>query len=209
MVEFESAPIFAHVKKKSIDTTPVGLEGCRKEVGSEKVLLGLSGGVDSAVVATLLQRAIGDQVTCIFVDNGLLRLGEGEEVMNTFREHFGVEVRRVEAEQRFLTQLVGITDPEEKRKIIGRVFIEVFQEEAKKVDGATWLAQGTIYPDIIESAGIEGSQEDCTKTETGTGSGDRCIPVNHVIGTQTWKGFHCQSLSALHCPRCLYLSKPG
>ena len=141
----------------------------RTDVGPDKVLLGLSGGVDSAVVAALLNQAIGDQLTCIFVDNGLLRLGEGDQVMSTFQKHFGVHVRRVDAEQRFLTELVGVTDPEEKRKIIGRVFIEVFQEEASKVDGAVWLAQGTIYPDIIESAGIEGTSAKVIKSHHNVG----------------------------------------
>jgi GMP synthase (glutamine-hydrolysing) len=141
----------------------------RTDVGTDEVLLGLSGGVDSAVVAALLHQAIGDQLTCIFVDTGLLRLGEGDQVMNTFQEHFGVDVRRVDAEQRFLTELVGVTDPEEKRKIIGRVFIEVFQDEAKKVEGVAWLAQGTIYPDIIESAGIEGTSTKVIKSHHNVG----------------------------------------
>lgn len=139
------------------------------DVGSDKVLLGLSGGVDSAVVAALLHQAIGDQLTCLFVDNGLLRLGEGDQVMNTFKEHFGVDVRRIDAEQRFLAELAGVADPEEKRKIIGRVFIEVFQEEARKVNGVVWLAQGTIYPDIIESAGIEGSTAKVIKSHHNVG----------------------------------------
>jgi GMP synthase (glutamine-hydrolysing) len=141
----------------------------REDVGSDKVLLGLSGGVDSAVVAALLHEAIGDQLICIFVDNGLLRLGEGDQVMSTFQEHFGVNVRRVDAEENFLTELIGVTDPEEKRKIIGRVFIEVFQEEASKVDGVAWLAQGTIYPDIIESAGIPGASAKVIKSHHNVG----------------------------------------
>ena len=123
-----------------------------QQVGQDEVMLGLSGGVDSSVVAALLHRAIGKQLTCIFVDNGLLRLNEGDQVMATFAEHMGVKVIRVDAEHRFLDALKGEADPEKKRKIIGHVFIEVFEEQAAKVKGAKWLAQGTIYPDVIESA---------------------------------------------------------
>ncbi len=126
--------------------------GVRTQVGSDEVVLGLSGGVDSSVVAALLHRAIGKQLTCIFVDNGLLRLNEGDQVMATFAEHMGVKVIRVDAESRFLGALLGVADPELKRKAIGRVFIEVFEEQAAKIKGAKWLAQGTIYPDVIESA---------------------------------------------------------
>jgi GMP synthase (glutamine-hydrolysing) len=125
----------------------------RAQVGKDEVVLGLSGGVDSSVVAALLHRAIGKQLTCIFVDTGLLRLNEGDQVMSTFAEHMGVKVIRVNAEERFLSALAGVADPEEKRKIIGRVFIEVFEEEAHRIKGVQWLAQGTIYPDVIESAG--------------------------------------------------------
>jgi GMP synthase (glutamine-hydrolysing) len=129
------------------------IERVRAEVGQANVLLGLSGGVDSSVVAALLQRAIGDQLVCVFVDHGLLRLGESEQVMRTFREHLGVRVVRVDAESRFLGALAGVTDPEMKRKVIGRIFVEVFEEEAKRIPGVQDLAQGTIYPDVIESAG--------------------------------------------------------
>jgi len=129
------------------------IERVRAQVGTGKVLLGLSGGVDSSVVAALLHRAIGDQLVCVFVDHGLLRLGEGDQVMDTFAEHLGVRVIRVDAEQRMLSALEGVQDPEAKRKIIGRVFIEVFDEEAHKLSGVRFLAQGTIYPDVIESAG--------------------------------------------------------
>jgi len=123
------------------------------QVGGDAVLLGLSGGVDSSVVAALLHRAIGDQLTCVFVDNGLLRLDEGDQVMATFAEHMGVKVIRVDAEARFLTALDGIDEPERKRKVIGNLFIEIFEEEAGRLAGVEWLAQGTIYPDVIESAG--------------------------------------------------------
>lgn len=127
----------------------------RSQVGSGHVLLGLSGGVDSAVTATLLHRAIGDQLTCVFVDNGLLRLNEGDQVMATFAEHMGVRVIRIDAEARFLQALRGVTNPEEKRKVIGRLFIEVFEEQANMLQNVQYLAQGTIYPDVIESAGIK------------------------------------------------------
>jgi GMP synthase (glutamine-hydrolysing) len=127
----------------------------REQVGSDQVLLGLSGGVDSSVLAALLHRAIGSQLTCVFVDHGLLRLAEGDQVMATFAEHMGVRVIRVDAEARFLQALAGEADPEQKRKVIGRVFIEVFDEEAAKLKDVKWLAQGTIYPDVIESAGTK------------------------------------------------------
>ncbi len=124
----------------------------RARVGSDKVLLGLSGGVDSSVVAALLHRAIGSQLTCVFVDNGLLRKNEGDAVMAMFAEHMGVTVIRVDAEKNFLDKLAGAADPEQKRKIIGNTFIEIFDTEATKLQGVKWLAQGTIYPDVIESA---------------------------------------------------------
>ncbi|MCC7411317.1 MAG: glutamine-hydrolyzing GMP synthase [Gammaproteobacteria bacterium] len=125
----------------------------RAQIGDGHVLLALSGGVDSSVVAALLHRAIGERLTCVFVDNGLLRLDEGDQVMATFAEHMGVRVLRVDAEARFLAALAGVHDPEAKRKIIGQQFIEVFEEQATALAGIEWLAQGTIYPDVIESAG--------------------------------------------------------
>lgn len=128
------------------------VENIRKQVGSDHVLLGLSGGVDSSVVAALLHRAIGDQLTCIFVDHGLLRLNEGEQVMKTFADNLGVRVIHVDATHHFLSALAGFSDPETKRKIIGREFITVFQQEAEDIPNVKWLAQGTIYPDVIESA---------------------------------------------------------
>ncbi len=125
----------------------------RARVGQDEVVLGLSGGVDSSVVAALLHKAIGEQLTCIFVDTGLLRYREGDQVMEQFAEHMGVQVIRIDAEARFLAKLEGLTDPEDKRKAIGNLFIDIFEEEAGKLANAKWLAQGTIYPDVIESAG--------------------------------------------------------
>ena len=125
----------------------------REQVGKEEVILGLSGGVDSSVAAALIHRAIGDQLTCVFVDHGLLRLDEGKMVMDMFGKNLGVKVVHVDATDQFMGHLKGVADPEEKRKIIGREFIEVFQDEAGKLQNAKWLAQGTIYPDVIESAG--------------------------------------------------------
>lgn len=130
------------------------IETIRSQVGKDRVLLALSGGVDSSVVAALLHQAIGDQLVCVFVDTGLLRLGEANQVMEMFEAHMGIHVIAVNAEQKFLNALHQIDCPEEKRKIIGRVFIEVFDREAQQLPGVTWLAQGTIYPDVIESAAI-------------------------------------------------------
>jgi GMP synthase (glutamine-hydrolysing) len=129
------------------------VEAIRKQVGSDEVILGLSGGVDSSVAAALIHRAIGDQLTCVFVDHGLLRLDEGKMVMNMFGKNLGVKVIHVDATEQFMGKLAGVSDPEAKRKIIGREFVEVFQAEAGKLKNAKWLAQGTIYPDVIESAG--------------------------------------------------------
>ncbi len=145
------------------------IERVRKQVGSDHVILGLSGGVDSSVVAALLHKAIGDQLTCVFVDNGLLRLHEGDQVMSTFAEHMGVKVIRVDAEQRFLKALKGVADPEQKRKIIGNLFIDVFDEEAGKIKNARFLAQGTIYPDVIESAGASTGKAHLIKSHHNVG----------------------------------------
>jgi GMP synthase (glutamine-hydrolysing) len=145
------------------------IERARAQVGTGKVLLGLSGGVDSSVVAALLHRAIGDQLTCVFVDHGLLRLGEAEQVMSTFATHLGVRVIRVDAGARFLAALAGVTDPEAKRKIIGRTFIEVFEEEAHRLKGVRFLAQGTIYPDVIESAGARTGKAHVIKSHHNVG----------------------------------------
>jgi GMP synthase (glutamine-hydrolysing) len=142
----------------------------RAQVGDGKVLLGLSGGVDSSVVAALLHKAIGDQLLCVFVDNGLLRHHEGDQVMATFAEHMGVRVIRVDAEARFLQALKGIDDPEQKRKVIGNLFITVFEEESDKLSGEVeWLAQGTIYPDVIESAGARTGKAHLIKSHHNVG----------------------------------------
>jgi len=145
------------------------VERIRGQVGEGEVILGLSGGVDSSVVAALLHRAIGDQLACVFVDNGLLRLGEGDKVMATFARHFGMRVIRVDAEARFLDKLAGVEDPEEKRRVIGGEFIAVFDEQAAAFRNARYLAQGTIYPDVIESAG-------------GSKGGAHVIKSHHNVG---------------------------
>ena len=141
----------------------------RAQVGSDKVLLGLSGGVDSSVVAALLHKAIGDQLTCVFVDNGLLRLHEGDQVMATFAKNMGIKVIRADAEALFLSKLAGVDDPERKRKIIGNTFIEVFDAEAARLQDVHWLAQGTIYPDVIESAGSKTGKAHVIKSHHNVG----------------------------------------
>jgi len=141
----------------------------RAQVGSDEVILGLSGGVDSSVVAALLHKAIGDQLTCVFVDNGLLRLNEGEMVMQMFARNLGVKVIHVDATAQFMGHLAGVSDPEAKRKIIGREFVEVFQAEAARLPSAKWLAQGTIYPDVIESAGAKTGKAHAIKSHQNVG----------------------------------------
>jgi GMP synthase (glutamine-hydrolysing) len=150
------------------------IDRVRTQVGRGRVLLGLSGGVDSSVVAALLHRAIGDQLTCVFVDHGLLRYQEGDQVMRIFEKNLGVKVIRVDAEARFLAALAGVSDPEAKRKIIGRLFVEVFDEEAQKLTGnaeagVEFLAQGTIYPDVIESAGAKTGKAHLIKSHHNVG----------------------------------------
>ncbi len=145
------------------------IEKVRAQVGKEEVILGLSGGVDSSVVAALLHRAIGDQLTCVFVDNGLLRLNEAGQVMQTFARNLGVRVIHVDATAQFMGHLAGVSDPEQKRKIIGREFVEVFQAEAQKLPNAKWLAQGTIYPDVIESAGAKTGKAHAIKSHHNVG----------------------------------------
>jgi GMP synthase (glutamine-hydrolysing) len=145
------------------------IERVRGEVGRDRVLLGLSGGVDSSVVAALLHAAIGDQLSCVFVDHGLLRLGEGDQVMETFARHLGIRVIRIDASDRFFAALGDEDDPERKRKIIGRLFVEVFEEESRKIEGVKWLAQGTIYPDVIESAGARTGKAHVIKSHHNVG----------------------------------------
>jgi len=145
------------------------VERIRAQVGSDEVILGLSGGVDSSVAAALIHKAIGDQLTCVFVDHGLLRFKEGEQVMETFAKHLGVRVVHVNATDEFMGQLKGVTDPEAKRKIIGKAFVDVFQREAGKRANAKWLAQGTIYPDVIESAGAKTGKATSIKSHHNVG----------------------------------------
>jgi GMP synthase (glutamine-hydrolysing) len=149
----------------------------RETVGTDHVVLGLSGGVDSSVVAALLHKAIDKQLTCVFVDTGLLRLDEGNQVMAMFAEHMGVHVIRVDAEQRYLDALKGVSDPEAKRKIIGNLFVEIFDEEAGKLTDAKWLAQGTIYPDVIESAGSKSGKAHLIKSHHNVGG----LPENMTL----------------------------
>lgn len=149
-----------HIAEVQQDWTPdsfvsMTIDNLKTQIGSEKVILGLSGGVDSTVAAVLLHQAIGDQLSCIFVNNGLLRKDEFSSVLNQYHG-MGLNVKGVDASQRFLSQLAGVSDPEKKRKIIGNTFIDVFDDESKKIEGATWLAQGTIYPDVIESISVNG-----------------------------------------------------
>ncbi|MFC1796380.1 glutamine-hydrolyzing GMP synthase [Pseudomonadota bacterium] len=145
------------------------IDRIREQVGKDKVLLGLSGGVDSSVVAALLHQAIGDQLVCIFVDTGMLRYREPEQVMATFGRHMGVRVIKVDARERFLEALKGVKDPEDKRKVIGSQFIDVFEEQAKELGDAKWLAQGTIYPDVIESAGSKTGKAHVIKSHHNVG----------------------------------------
>jgi GMP synthase (glutamine-hydrolysing) len=151
------------------DYVSEAVEKIRAQAGQEEVILGLSGGVDSSVAAALIHRAIGDQLTCVFVDNGLLRLNEAEQVMKTFAKNLGVKVIHVDAGTEFLHHLTGVSDPEQKRKVIGREFVEVFQREAKKLPKAKWLAQGTIYPDVIESAGAKTKKAHTIKSHHNVG----------------------------------------
>ncbi|MBK8287064.1 MAG: glutamine-hydrolyzing GMP synthase [Ahniella sp.] len=141
----------------------------REQTGDEHVLLGLSGGVDSSVVAALLKRAIGDRLTCVFVDTGLLRQGEGDQVMQMMADNMGVKVIRVNAGPRYFSELAGVEDPEAKRKIIGRLFVEIFEAESNKLAGVKWLAQGTIYPDVIESAGAKTGKAHVIKSHHNVG----------------------------------------
>ena len=145
------------------------VERIKEKVGDDEVILGLSGGVDSSVVAMLLHQAIGDKLTCVFVDNGLLRLNEANQVMEMFGDHFGLNIVKVDAENRFLDALEGENDPEKKRKIIGHVFVDIFDEESKKQVNAKWLAQGTIYPDVIESAGSKTGKAHVIKSHHNVG----------------------------------------
>ncbi len=181
-------PEVTHTKQglRMLERFVVGIAGCeklwtteniiedsikrvREQVGSDQVMLGLSGGVDSSVVAALLHKAIGDQLTCVFVDHGLLRYKEGDQVMAMFAENMGIKVIRADVEDRFMAALAGETDPEKKRKIIGHEFIDVFDAESTKLKGVKWLAQGTIYPDVIESAGSKTGKAKVIKSHHNVG----------------------------------------
>jgi GMP synthase (glutamine-hydrolysing) len=151
------------------DYVPEAVQQIKSQVGREEVILGLSGGVDSSVAAALIHRAIGEQLTCVFVDHGLLRLNEARQVMNTFAKHMHVKVIPVDASADFMQALKGVADPEQKRKIIGKHFVDVFQREAGKVRNAKWLAQGTIYPDVIESAGAKTKKAQTIKSHHNVG----------------------------------------
>ena len=151
------------------DYVTEAVQKIRARVGAEEVILGLSGGVDSSVAAALIHKAIGPQLTCVFVDTGLLRLAEGAQVIDTFQKHMGLKLVHVDASSRFMGELAGVTDPEAKRKIIGREFVHVFQEEAAKLPNARWLAQGTIYPDVIESAGAKTKKATTIKSHHNVG----------------------------------------
>ena len=161
----------AHIIEDQIDRV-------RTLVGNDEVLLGLSGGVDSSVVAALLHRALGDKLTCVFVDTGLLRWQEGDQVMAMFAQHMGVKVIRVNAADRYFAALKGVDEPEAKRKIIGRLFIEIFEEEAARLSGVKWLAQGTIYPDVIESAGSKTGKAHVIKSHHNVGG----LPAHMRLG---------------------------
>ncbi|MBN6151580.1 glutamine-hydrolyzing GMP synthase [Xanthomonas sp. AmX2] len=150
----------------------------RAQVGDDEVILGLSGGVDSSVVAALLHKAIGDKLTCVFVDTGLLRWQEGDQVMAMFAEHMGVKVIRVDAAERYFAALAGVGDPEAKRKIIGNLFVEIFDEQAGRLANAKWLAQGTIYPDVIESAGSKTGKAHVIKSHHNVGG----LPEHMKLG---------------------------
>jgi GMP synthase (glutamine-hydrolysing) len=159
-------------------------EAVRRQVGNAKVICGLSGGVDSSVVASLVHEAIGDNLVCIFVDNGLLRKNERENVVSTFRNHFHMDLRVVDWSRQFLTGLAGITDPQQKRKIIGHEFIEAFKSEASKIPNAKFLAQGTLYPDVIESGSINAAASACEANQPGPGktAGAANIKLHHNVG---------------------------
>jgi GMP synthase (glutamine-hydrolysing) len=155
------------------DYVTEAVEKIRAQVGRDEVILGLSGGVDSSVAAALIHKAIGHQLTCVFVDTGLLRLNEGQQVVDTFQKHMGLKLIHIDASERFMRELAGVSDPEAKRKIIGREFVHVFQEEAARLEAAgkaaKWLAQGTIYPDVIESAGAKSKKATTIKSHHNVG----------------------------------------
>ena len=163
------------------DYAKEAVEKIRAEVGDEEVILGLSGGVDSSVTAALIHRAIGQRLTCVFVDNGLLRKNEREQVRETFEKNMGLKLIVVDAIDRFMNALAGVSDPEQKRKIIGREFVNVFQEEAAKIKNAKWLAQGTIYPDVIESAGAKTKKAKVIKSHHNVGGLPDYVDFKEIV----------------------------
>ena len=145
------------------------IEAIKEQVGSSQVICGLSGGVDSSVAAVLIHEAIGEQLTCVYVDTGMMRKGETEQVVSLFKEHYDMNLIAVDASEEFLKLLMGVSDPEKKRKIIGGTFIDIFEREAKKIGGAKYLAQGTLYPDVIESVSFDGGPSVTIKSHHNVG----------------------------------------
>ena len=192
------------------DYAKEAVEKIRAEVGDEEVILGLSGGVDSSVTAALIHRAIGQRLTCVFVDNGLLRKNEREQVRETFEKNMGLKLIVVDAIDRFMNALAGVSDPEQKRKIIGREFVNVFQEEAAKIKNAKWLAQGTIYPDVIESAGAKTKKAKVIKSHHNVGGLPDTLHLKLLEPLRSLFKDEVRELGiALGLPACLLYTSPS
>jgi len=190
------------------DHVAEAVESIRRQVGNDEVVLGLSGGVDSSVAAALIHRAIGDQLTCVFVDHGLLRLGEAEQVMDMFAGRLHARVVHVDASARFLAALAGVSDPEAKRKIIGREFVDVFQAEAAKLNNAKWLAQGTIYPDVIESGGAKSKKATTIKSHHNVGGLPQTLGLK-LLEPTTYRANHRRRSSGSKAARRLHAHAAG